>query len=170
MPSVDVGKEIAAALKALDPAAKRLKKALAALDPASLPVGAAVDLLYQVRAARAALGNLTKPICEDLLKPAEDTLEEHFIQTLEVGESSGVQGRAARVQVSSSPQPVVKPEDWEKFFSWVAKTHQWELLQRKVNKESVRERWDNKKQVKFVGVFNAKTVSCTKLAQKGGGK
>jgi hypothetical protein len=165
-PKVDVTKELQAAQKALAPALTRLKRAAATLDPKALPVGTAVDMLYAVRQASSSLAALIKPLREDALDVMEGVLEEHFINTLAVGESSGVQGHAARVQVSSSPQPVVKPEDWEKFFAWVAKTKQWELLQRKVNREAVRERWDAKKRVQYVSVFNAKTVSCTKLGGK----
>ena len=95
--------------------------------------------------------------------PAVKLIEEHFINQLPVGESSGVQGYAARVQITSSPIPQVRAEDWEKFFKYVAKTGQWELLTHNLSREAVRERWDAKKQVKFVTTFNAKKVSCTKL-------
>ena len=165
--NVDVTKELIAAQKALAPAVKRLTKALGALNPKKIPIGSVVDLLYAIKTVKSALSALSKPLREDVLEPAEKLLEEYFINNLAIGESSGVQGRAARVQISSSPQPVIKPEDWEKFFAYVAQTKQWELLQRKVNRDAVRERWDLKKQVKFVGVFNAKTVSCTKLTGKG---
>ena len=77
-----------------------------------------------------------------------------------------MQGARSRVQVTDSPVPVIKPKDWNKFYAYVAKTKQWELLGRKVSTEAIRERWNAKQQVKFVGVFHAKKVSCTKLGGK----
>ena len=164
-PSVAIVEEIKAASKALAPAVRRLEKALKGFDPATLPVGALVDLLYALRQTAQLPKTLVAPF-DDLLGPIEKAVQEHFINTLAVGESSGVQGQLSRVQVTSSDVPVVKPEDWNKFFAYVASTKQWELLQHKVNTEAVRERWKNKKQVKFVGTYTAKKVSCTKLGGK----
>ena len=166
-PSVDIVGEIKAASKALAPAVRRLERAFKGFDPATLPVGALADLLYALRQAAALPKTLVAPF-DDLLSPVTKAIEESFVGTLAVGESSGVQGLTSRVQVTSSDVPVVKSEDWNKFFAYVAKTKQWELLQHKVNTEAVRERWKNKRQVKFVGVFTAKKVSCTRLAGKGG--
>ena len=165
VPNVDITAEIKAASKALAPAVRRLTIALRTLDPAKLPVGAVSDLLYQLRLTDKAPNALLTPL-DDVVKPALKALEEYFIQTLAVGESSGVQGMGSRTQVTESPVPVIKPEDWTKFHRWVAKTKQWDLLPRAVNKDAVRERWDAKKPVKFVGVFHAKKVSCTKLGGK----
>lgn len=164
-PSVAILEEIKAASKALAPAIRRLEKAFKDFDPATVPVGALVDLLYAVRQAAQLPKTLVTPF-DDILSPLEKAVQEHFINTLAVGESSGVQGQVSRVQVTSSDVPVVKPEDWPKLYAYVAKTKQWELLQHKLNTEAVRERWRNKKQVKFVGTFTAKKVSCTRLGGK----
>ena len=168
-PNIDISKEVALATKALAPAAKRLEKALAGLDPAKLPAGTLVDCLYELKGLSKLLGSVTAPF-DDFLPAKVKAVEDYFINTLEVGESSGVQGYSARVQVTSKPVPVVKPENWIKFWTYVAKTKQWDLLQRKVSAEAVRERWDNKRQVKFVDVFNAKSTSCTKLSTPKGGR
>jgi hypothetical protein len=162
-PNLDISKDVALATKALAPAAKRLEKALAMLDPAKIPTGALADALYDLKALGKLLNSITAPF-DDFLPATVKTIEDYFINTLEVGESSGVQGYLARVQVTTKPVPVIKPENWIKFWTYVAKTKQWDLLQRKVSSDAVRERWDNKKQVKFVDVFNAKSTSCTKLS------
>ena len=163
--NVDLTKELAAAVKALQPAVTRLTRALKA-DFTKLPSGAAADLLYDMRQTRQQLNSLTAPL-DDLLAPAVKALEEHFVQTLKADEASGVQGRYSRVQVTPNDIPTVKAENWLKFFAYVAKTKQWELLAHKISAEAVRERWNNKKQVKFVDVFHDKRVSCTKLQGKG---
>jgi CBS-domain-containing membrane protein len=163
--AVDISKELKAATGALQPAAKRLTTLLAKLDPAKIPAGAASDLLYDLRQAVKQLGGVTAAV-DDVVSPAVKLLEEHFVDTLAADEASGLQGMHSRTQVTESAVPVIKPEDWLKFLSYVAKTKQWELLQHKVNTEAVRERWKEKKQVKYVGVFHAKKVSCTKLGGK----
>ena len=167
-PSVDVSKEVAAAVRALQPAIAKLKRALA-LNPKAVAIGALADWLYDLRQAKAALGTITTGF-DDVLPPAIKLVEDYFVDSLKVGEASGVQGMKSRVQVTDTPVPQVKAEDWLKFFAYVAKTKQWELLNHALNRAAVKERWELKKQVKFVTAFHAKTVSCTKLGAKKGGK
>lgn len=164
-PSVDILKEVEAARKALAPAAKRLAKALGSLDPKAIPVGARADLLYELRAVKGMVPALAAPF-DDAVTPAVKALEEDFIQTLMVGEASGVQGATARVQVTESAVPVVEPEGWPKLYAYIKRTGSFELLNRAVNREAVKERWDQKKQIPGVTAFHAKRVSCTKLGKR----
>lgn len=165
-PKLDITTELAAADKALAPALKRVKAALAKVDVEKLPTGALADLLYALR-------NFTKPLStllagfDEVVDPKAKELEEHFIKTLAVGEMSGVQGAAARVQITESAIPTVAPEDWTKVWAHIKKTGEWDLMNRAINRAAVVERWNNKKQVPGVGKFIAKKVSCTKLNGKG---
>ena len=169
-PNIDIAKEVAAAAKALEPARRRLEKSLGAMRPDQVPPGALADFLYDLKQTARLLESVVKPF-DDFLPGAIRATEDHFVNSLAVGEASGVQGMSSRVQVTESSVPVVKPENWLKFWAWVAKTKQWDLLPRQVSKDAVRERWDLKKQVKFVDCFHAKKVSCTKLsAPKGKGR
>ncbi len=162
-PKVDISTEVAAATKALLPAAKRLAKAFTGLDPKALPIGAVSDLLYDMKQVSKLLGSLSAPF-SDVVDPAIKAFEEHFVQTLAVGEASGVQGKHSRSQVTESVVPAV--EDWDKFYEHIRKKKEFELLNRAVNVKAVRERWDNKKQVPGVGKFHIKKISCTKLSGK----
>lgn len=72
----------------------------------------------------------------------------------------------SRVQITENSVPVVA--DWTKFYAHIKKTGSFELLNRAVNRESVKERWELKKQVPGVTAFHAKKVSCTVLRGKGG--
>lgn len=162
-PNLDITKELAAAERALRPAAERLKKALKGLKPGSLPIGALSDLLYQLRNVKNLVPSLSAPF-DDVLRPVEKVVEEYFIQTLAVGESSGIQGMSSRTQITESVIPTV--EDWIAFYGYVRKNNAFELLNRAVNREAVRERWEAKKQVPGVKAFHAKKVSCTKLSGK----
>jgi len=165
--SIDINVEVMAAQKVVAPAVKRLTKALAKLEPKNMPVGAVADLLYDLRQLGKLAATITAPIGE-VVEPAVKLLEEHFINTLAVGESSGVQGQHSRIQVTDSVVPVV--DDWVKFYAHIAKTKEFELLNRAVNVAAVRERWDAKKKVPGLGTFHHKKVSATKLSGKGGKK
>ena len=159
---LSVTQEVQAAQKALAPALKRVGKALKT-DITKLPVGAAADLLYDLRQLTAQVRAVTASF-DDVLGPAVKAVEEHFVQTLEVGESSGVQGHYSRIQVTESAVPTL--EDPTKFYAYVRKTNSFELLNRALNRAAVQERWDQKKRIPGVGVFHVKKVSCTKLNGK----
>jgi len=159
--------EVAAAQKALAPAVKRLKKVLDKLAPGDLPVGTMADALYDMRQLSKLLGALTTPF-DDLLLPSVKAAEERFVQTLKVGESSGVQGMRSRVQVTEAAIPVVETasDGWKKLYAHIKKTGEFDLLGKALSKPAVQERWDQKRQVPGIGRFFAKKVSCTKLSSK----
>jgi hypothetical protein len=159
-PKLDMSPEIAAAVRALHPAVKRLGKVLQKLAVDKLPIGAVVDSLYDMKQLTKTLNALTAPF-DDLLLPSVKLTEEHFIQKLAVGESSGVQGMKSRVQVTEAVIPVI--DNWPDFYKHIKKTGEFELLNRAPNRLAIQERWDAKKQVPGVGKFHAKKVSCTKL-------
>lgn len=163
VPCIDITKEVQTAEKALTPALRRLKTALCKLDPAKLPQGALSDLLYDLRATMKMVPALAAAF-DDVLRPAEKTIEDHIIATLKIGESSGVQGAYSRTQVTENIVPVV--EDWPKFYAYVRKYDAFELLNRAVNRDAMRERWEAKKHVPGVSKFHARKVSCTKLNRK----
>jgi hypothetical protein len=162
-PKLDISAQVEAASKALAPAVKNLTKALAAMDPAGLPVGSLVDALYDLRQLSKVLASITKPL-DELIDPKVKQVEDHFIQTLAVGESSGVQGKKSRVQVTEAVRPTIT--DWDKFYAYIKKNNAFELLNRAPNRVAITERWDAKKQIPGVGSFHDKKVSCTKLSGK----
>ena len=166
-PNLDISREVALATKALVPAAKRLEKALAGLDPEKLPTGALADALYDLKGLSKLLSSITAPF-DDFLPATVKAVEDHFVNTLAVGESSGVQGFMSRVQVTESAVPTL--DDPQKFYAYVRKNNAFELLNRALNRAAIQERWDLKKQIPGVGVFHAKKVSCTKLSTPKGGR
>jgi hypothetical protein len=164
IPTLDLSTELEAARKALQPALVKLKKHLSKMDDLTvLPMGAVADQLKQLRDIAKLMGDVVSPASE-LIGPAGKNIEEHFIQTLAVGEASGVQGLVARVQVTESPVPT--PDNWDDIYKHVHKTKDFAILNRQLNREHIRELWDDKKQVPGVGVFHAKKVSVTKLRGK----
>lgn len=164
-PSLDVTKEVVAASKALAPAVKRIGKALQNLDPSAIPNGSLADFLYDLKDLQKQLNVLIAPFA-DVLPSTTKAVEEHFIATLAVGESTGVQGHKARVQVTESIIPQVLGDGWAKFYAHIKKTGEFELLNRAINRLAIMERLDAKKQVPGVTKFHAKKVSCTKLSSR----
>lgn len=117
---------------------------------------ACADLLFVTREQRLDLQRRLDKMAE-----LESALKEWFIENLPRSDASGIAGKIARVQIKANPTPVV--DDWDKFYAYVKRHNAFELLQRRLNETAVKERWEDKKQVPGVGVFQAKKVSCTKL-------
>jgi hypothetical protein len=127
-------------------------------DMWSLPktIGACADALYKIRQDR-----LTVQKKIDELKGREEQLREYLIATLPKSDATGAAGKVARAQIKDKRVP--KVEDWDALYKHVKRTGSFELLQRRVSDEAVKERWDAGKQVPGVEVFTTVTVSVTKL-------
>jgi hypothetical protein len=119
---------------------------------------AKADLLYQTRQERYRLQHQIEE-----LEKLEGRIEEYFINHLPAGQT-GLAGTIARVQVETKPVPTV--EDWAKLYQYIKRTGAFELLQRRLTKSAVEERWEDKKTIPGVGRFNAKSVSVTKIGGK----
>lgn len=119
-------------------------------------LGAAADMLYRMRTERL---ELQKQI--DALQKNENELKDHIIDKLPKSNASGISGKVANVKVEKKPIPTVT--DWEAFQKYVKRTGAFDLYQRRINEKAITERWEQKKQIPGVGVFQAVKVSCTKL-------
>lgn len=126
-----------------------------------LPTGAAerADILYDTRELRLSVERrLAK------LKNLETELKDFFIETLPKSNSKGISGMKANVTIKDKPIPQV--QDWDKFYGFVKKHNAWELLQRRLSEEAVKERMDEDKKFASqagVTIFNAKKASVTKI-------
>ncbi len=58
---------------------------------------------------------------------------------------------------------VPQVKDWDKFYAFVKKTGQFDLVQRRLADTAIRERWDNGKEVPGVEAFGAVSVSLNRL-------
>ncbi len=113
------------------------------------------DLLYQLREERTIIQRKA-----DEIEVYEKVLKSHLIDNLDKEDSTGVTGRVAHVKVLSEEVPTVK--DWDKFYAFIKKGNSFHLLNRAVNKASVKELWDSGKDVPGVDKFNVIKVSITK--------
>ena len=114
------------------------------------------DLLYDTTQKRLGLSRQLKR-----MEALETQLETWLIENLPVSNATGTAGQVARVQIKLNPVPTV--EDWPKFYAYVKRTGAFDLMQKRLSKEAVQERWEAKKKIPGVGIFNAKKVSCTRL-------
>jgi len=146
----------------LTPVAQKLNKLLTPLELEGLLDGAASDLMYTLRQSAKTPATALAAF-EDVFKPFDKRLEEHFIATLDAA-TTGVQGALSRVQVTVKSVPVVN--DWTALYAHIAKKKEFDLLNKALNAAAVKERWEQQKQVPGVGSFIAKKVSCTKLGGK----
>lgn len=119
-------------------------------------LGQAVDLLYTTRQARLIE---QKDIAE--YKSIETAIQEHLIAELPKSESTGQSGKLANAKIVTKAVPQV--EDWDLLYAYVRKHKRFDLLQRRLNEEAVKEMWDAGVAVPGVTSFNAVSVSVTKL-------
>lgn len=119
-------------------------------------IGECADLLYETRQQRLELGRqLTE------YEKLEAALKNRIIDELPKSNTSGVAGRVARVTVVTKEVPSIA--NWDDVLTYIKRTRNWHLLQRRLNTEAVKEIWDNGKEVTGVDHFKAVTVSINKL-------
>lgn len=119
-------------------------------------LAACADRLYACKAER-----LVAQKVVDRLEQEEKALKEHLINMLPKGEASGIAGKVAQAHVTR--RPVYQAQDWTKIQTYIKKNGAFDLLQRRLNQEAVDERFAAKKKIPGIEVFNAVSVSCTKL-------
>jgi hypothetical protein len=118
-------------------------------------VGAAIDLLHGVRAARKALQARAESE-----KRQEEMIEERIFKMFDKAELDGGAGRVAQASVSRSDVPTI--EDWEKLENHVIRTGELDLFQRRLSVEACRERWGQRKAIPGVGTFTRVRLHLTK--------
>lgn len=119
-------------------------------------MGECADKLFELRDLR-----MREQKKVDEIEAEEKALKNFIIDNLPKSNAAGITGKLARVTIVKKIIPQVS--DWPKFYAYVKKTNQFELLQRRVSDAAVKERWDIGKEVPGVTHFNAVTVSINKV-------
>lgn len=119
-------------------------------------MGACADRLYELRLKRLEEQKKVK-----LLEDEEKALKNYIIQNLPKSEASGVAGRLARVTVVTKEVPQI--ENWEAFYKYVKKTNNFDLMQRRLADDAIKERWAAGKEIPGVNHFQAVSVSINKV-------
>lgn len=103
--------------------------------PTKLPksMGACADLLYDVKQARLAADKYALEI-----KAAEIAITNHIIDNLDKN-SAGAAGKRYLAMVKRERKWKVNPEQWERFHAWIAKKGRFDLLQKRLSDDAIRE-------------------------------
>lgn len=122
----------------------------------TLPLGECADALYRLRERRLALQHEL-----DELATEETRYREHLIGALEQQGLTSVAGHAARAGLTE--MRIGHVTDWDAFQAHVIATHDFSLLQRRLNDGALRERWAEGEAVPGVEAFPVTKVSLTKV-------
>ena len=118
-------------------------------------LAAVADLLYTTRQKRL---EVQKKV--DYLAAVESACKERLINELPKGAATGIAGKVAAVSIRMDVKPHV--EDWDAFYTYIVKTKQFELLQRRTNDAAIKDRWEESVSIPGISKFNAVKVSCVK--------
>lgn len=123
-------------------------------------LGEAADLLYDLQQKRLEKSREVKE-----LEERETALEDHILNNmLPASKLGGAKGKFG--QVSIKEQVYAEVEDWDKFYSYIAKKKSWELLQKRPGITSLREIWDSGKSVPGVLRKTKDKLHVTKVGTK----
>jgi hypothetical protein len=122
-------------------------------------LGGTSDALYKLKLEKAALNKQL-----DALDEKRKALEEHAYKQLNQAKLLGGKGRVGQITKTEKDIPVI--QDWAAFTRYVARTKQFDLIQRRLGEGAIKARWEDKKTVPGVGVFTRIGLSVTKVASK----
>lgn len=119
-------------------------------------LAAKADMLFVLQQQRFAAANALKSALE-----MESTLREFLINNISKSDASGVVGK--RVRATIKTKQILTIENEEAYMKFANRKGNEDLLSHKPNMKAVEERWEDKKKVPGVGVFNVVSVSLNKL-------
>lgn len=126
-------------------------------------IGEIVDLKYQLRAKRHALQNQIKEISAH-----ETALEQHLFKAFDNADIEGARGKLASASLSPRDVPVFDqndPKADEKFFKYLQKTGEFDLLQRRLSSTAFEERWARGVKIPGIKKFQLVKLSVTKAGR-----
>lgn len=118
-------------------------------------VGAAIDLLQKVRAKRQGLTALAK-----LEKSQESLLHKTILDMFKKTELDGAKGKLATASIQRTDEPTIK--NWKAFETYLLKTKDTDLLQRRLSGEACRARWADGKKIPGVEPFTVVKIGLSK--------
>lgn len=85
------------------------------------------------------------------LKGYESRLQATLLQQMRMQGMTSIGGKLVRLSLNNEPDYVPVVEDWEKFYAHILSSKDFSLLEKRVGKAAVKERWDSDVQVPGVG-------------------
>lgn len=117
-----------------------------------------LDLAIQWRTKRAE--RLAKQKEVDALEEVEKALKKQVMEALSKAKNKAISNGERLFQLVTKPEPTV--DDWPTLYKHIQKTGEFELLERRPNRGSIKERWDLGKKVPGVGSIPVDSLSDTK--------
>lgn len=123
-------------------------------------VGGLVDMIYQLQESRLVLQREV-----DALEEKEKALIEHLRESAQKQDLDGAMGKLAKVKLGKQLVPTIDAENggWDKFWAYVFKTKQTNLVQKRLTTKACQELWDEGKTIPGVKKFERDTISITKI-------
>jgi len=119
-------------------------------------LGTCIDAAYAMRAERLMVQHEV-----DDMKQTETQWFNHIIDSFSKDEIEGAKGETAVAAIKR--QTVVNITNWEELLAWIIKKKRFDLLQKSVSTEGIKELWDSKIEVPGVEPFQKVSLSLTKV-------
>lgn len=126
-------------------------------------IGGCLKALAAINRKLDALDAKRAPLAEQ-----ETKLREHMLTSFKKTELRGASGSGLSTTIVETPVPVLK--DWKKFFAFAKKPGNEDLLKASVATKAWRLRYDAKKTVPGVEMFNSVVLRVSSVKPKAGAK
>lgn len=119
-------------------------------------MGLCADEFARVRAIRLEMDKIVEGV-----KARETELKEYIIANLSKSDDTGAAGKLYRAQIVTKDIP--KAADWPQFHAYVAKTGQFDMLQKRLSDKAVMDRLEQGERLPGIEVMHIPDVSITKI-------
>jgi hypothetical protein len=119
----------------------------------------ALELALDWRKARAE--RLAADKISEGLKEIETELKTKLMERLRKAANKSVSNGDRLIQLVTKDEPVVQKENWPLVWAHIKKTQDLDLLERRINKTAVKERWEDGKVIPGVSKLPVETISDT---------
>lgn len=123
-------------------------------------LGECIDVAYTLRAKRLEYQREVEAKLAEF-KAAEQAIEDHIINKFSKSEIEGAKGKLASASITRAVYP--KVTDWDKVWAYIAKTKQFDLMERRMAKVAYRERYEAGVQIPGTEPFEKMDLSLTKV-------
>jgi hypothetical protein len=128
-------------------------------QPMPTSIGLCADEYHALRQLRLAMEKETAAV-----KAREDEVEDYIINNLSKSDDTGAAGKFYRAQIKVDTAPkLAEGAGWQALTAHVARTGEFDLLQKRLNNTAVKDRWDAGADVPGVERMRVVKVSITKI-------
>lgn len=129
---------------------------LAVGSPLPKSIGLCADLYSDVRALRLMM---EKEV--EVVQARETEIKNHIIDNLSKSDDTGAAGKRFRAQIVMKEVPQIA--DWAVFTGYVLEHDRFDLVQKRLGENAVKDMWEAGEDIPGVAKFNTPTVSITKI-------